>query len=89
MTVEDMKALLHRDGALQLKLRVIPKSPRTCWAGVLDDGTVKLRLHATPEKGKANEELIRFIAAELGVARPQVRIVAGLTSHSKQIRISV
>ncbi len=89
MTVDEMKAVLHRDGILQLSLRVIPKSPRTCWAGALDDGTLKLRLHATPEKGKANEELIRFVAAELGVSRAQVRIVAGLASQSKQIRISV
>jgi len=88
MTVDEMKAVLRRDGALQLGLRVIPKSPRTCWAGVLDNGTLKLRLHATPEKGKANEELIRFVAEELGVSRSQVRIVTGLTSHSKQIRIS-
>lgn len=88
MTADEMRLALRRDGVLHLRLRVIPKSPRTCWAGVLDDGTVKLRLHAVPEKGKANEELIRFLAGEMGVQRSQVCIVAGLSSHSKQVRIS-
>lgn len=88
MTVEEMRAVLRRGGELRLKLRVTPKCPETCWAGVMDDGALKLRLRAVPERGKANEELIRFLAHELGVSRAHVRITAGGTSQTKQVRIT-
>ena len=83
----DLRAQLVRDGRLALKLRVHPKSPRSEWAGKLDDGTLKVRLAAVPEGGKANEELRRFLAGQLGVTRAQVEIVAGASGHSKQVRV--
>jgi uncharacterized protein len=70
-----------------LKIKVQPRSPRTEWAGTLSDGTLKVRLAAVPDKGKANAELIRFLAAEFHVARADVEIVAGQTSTLKQIRL--
>jgi uncharacterized protein (TIGR00251 family) len=87
MNGPDLRALLARDGRVSLSLRVQPKSPRTEWAGLLADGTYKVRLAAVPEKGKANDELIRFLAAEAGLARAQVEIVAGAGSQRKQVRI--
>ncbi len=89
MDPEPLKAVLRRDGKLSLRVRVIPKSQRTEWAGVMDDGALKVRLHAVPEKGKANEELVRFLAAELGVARSHIDIVAGATSQNKHVRVTV
>jgi uncharacterized protein (TIGR00251 family) len=82
-----LREQLRGQGALALAVRVIPKSPQTAWAGALADGAYRVRLHAVPEKGKANEELIRFLAAELGVPRAQVEIVAGHTSQRKQVRV--
>lgn len=82
-----LRLRLQREGALQLSIRVIPKAPRTEWAGVLADGSLKVKLHAVPEKGKANEELVRFLAAELDVPRERVEIVAGATNTRKQVRI--
>jgi uncharacterized protein (TIGR00251 family) len=83
-----LRAQLAREGRLALNLRVHPKSPRSEWGGRLADGTLKVRLAAAPEKGKANEELRRFLAEELGVTRAQVEIVAGASGHNKQVRIS-
>ena len=83
-----LRAQLARDGRLALKLRVQPKSPRSEWGERLEDGTLKVRLAAPPEKGKANEELRRFLAGQLGVTRAQVEIVAGASGHSKQVRVS-
>jgi uncharacterized protein (TIGR00251 family) len=85
---EALRARLAAAGRLQIEVRVIPKSPRTEWAGERADGALKVKLAAAPEKGRANEELIRFLAAELGVRRQQVEIVAGHTSQTKQVRIS-
>jgi uncharacterized protein (TIGR00251 family) len=48
---------------------------------------LKVRLHAPPGDGAANEELVKFLARSLGVARRAVRIVAGQTSRSKVVEI--
>ena len=71
---------------LSLKIRVIPKSAKTEGAGVLDDGTIKVKVAAVPDKGKANDELIRFLASEAGVARKNVVVVAGMASQNKLVR---
>lgn len=48
---------------------------------------VKIRLGAPPVDGAANEELVRFVAAQLGVPRRDVDIVGGATSRSKRLRV--
>jgi len=87
--LEPLKAALRRDGKLVLRVRVIPKCQRTEWAGLMDGGALKVRLHAVPEKGKANDELVRFLASELGVARSQIDIMAGAASQNKQLRVTL
>jgi uncharacterized protein (TIGR00251 family) len=49
---------------------------------------VKVRLAARAVEGKANEALIEFLAAHYGVAKRDVRIVAGLKSRQKRVEIS-
>jgi uncharacterized protein len=70
-----------------LKVKVIPRSARSETAGTLADGTLKVRVAAPPEKGKANEELCRFLAAHYGVPRSAVTVVSGHTSALKLVRI--
>jgi uncharacterized protein len=71
----------------QLTVKVQPRSARTEWAGQLADGTLKVRVAAVPDKGQANEELIRFLAAEFKVGRKDVEIVSGLTSTLKRVQV--
>ena len=89
MDLEPLKEALRRDRRLSIRVRVIPKSQRTEWAGAMDDGALKLRLHAVPEKGKANEELVRFLADQFNVARGQVRILAGASSQHKLVALTL
>lgn len=65
-------------------------SPRASRTRVLDvhDGRLKIQLAAPPVDGQANDALVRFIAAELEVARAQVEIVGGATSKRKTVRVS-
>lgn len=44
-------------------------------------------VNARPEKGKANDELIEYLARELRVPRSALLIVRGETSRRKTIRI--
>ena len=70
-----------------LKLRVQPRAQTTEWGEPMADGTRKVRIAAPPEKGKANEELVRFLAEEYGVSRSAVEIRAGASGQTKQVRI--
>jgi len=44
-------------------------------------------VHSGPQKGKANDELIEYLAGELRVPRSALLIVRGATSRRKTIRI--
>jgi hypothetical protein len=70
-----------------LRLKIIPRSAKSEFAGTLADGTVKIKIAAPPEKGKANEALIYFLAEHYGVARASIRIVAGHGSPRKVVEI--
>ena len=47
------------------------------------DGVLRVRVGSPAVEGAANNALIRLIADELGVARRDVRIVAGAASRQK------
>jgi uncharacterized protein len=53
----------------------------------LDPRGLTIALNAAPEKGKANDELIEYLARELKVARSAIVIVRGETSRRKTVRI--
>ena len=72
---------------MTLRVKVIPRSKRSEIAGELADGTLKVRIAAPPERGKANEALITLLAAEFGVGRESVEIVSGHGSVLKLVRI--
>ncbi len=70
-----------------IKVKVIPKSPKTEIVGQLDDGTLKIRVAAPPEKGKANDALIAFLAKHHQIPRANIDILTGETSPNKQLRL--
>ena len=51
------------------------------------DGVLKVKVMAPAVEGAANNALIRLLAEELGIARRDVRIVAGATSRQKLVVI--
>ncbi len=53
----------------------------------LEGSRLKVRLVARPVKGKANEELIAYIAETFGVKRYEVSIVAGEKETRKVLSI--
>ena len=72
---------------MDLKLKVIPRSSRTEFSGVMADGTLKLKLKAVPENGKANAALIDFLAAHYQVPATAVQLLTGATSLRKLVPI--
>ncbi len=70
---------------MTLRVKVIPRSAQTEIVGTMADGTLKIRIAAPPEKGKANEELLRFLGAHYGVKR--VEMISGHTAALKIVRL--
>lgn len=73
--------------AVIFSVKVVPRSSRTAIAGILN-GMLKVKLAAAPEKGKANESLVEFLADTLRVKKNTVSITSGLTSPVKTIQIT-
>ena len=73
--------------AVIFSVKVVPRSSKTAVAGVLG-GMLKIKLAAAPEKGKANESLVEFLADTLGVKKNSITITSGLTSPVKTIQIT-
>ena len=75
---------------MYLQVKVTPKSRVTefnTWLENEDGKTAKIRLTAAPEKGKANEELIKFLAESCKVSKDKIKIISGHTSQIKLMKI--
>ena len=72
--------------AIQLTLHVQPGAKRTEVAGTHGDA-LRIRLAAPPVDGKANAELLRFLADAFGVPLRDVTLVRGDSSRRKVVRI--
>lgn len=70
-----------------LTLHVQPGAKCTEVVGRHGDA-LKIRLAAPPVDGKANAELLRYLAAEFGVPLRNVTLVRGDSSRRKVVRIA-
>ena len=75
------------DDGVIFSAKIVPASSRTAIAGLLD-GMVKIKVAAPPERGKANQLLLSFLAKQLGVKIKSLRIISGQSSPIKQIKIA-
>src|SRR5262249_6432744 len=51
-------------------------------------GRLKVAVTQAPEKGKANQALVKLLAELLDIKRSQIALVAGETSHHKKFLIT-
>jgi len=85
--VEALLQQLKASGVVTFSVRARPGAQRTAIKDILADGTVKIDVAAAPEEGRANVELVTFLAEEFGVSKSCVEVISGLTSKTKIIRI--
>jgi uncharacterized protein (TIGR00251 family) len=79
--------LTEKNGSVVVNVRVLPKSSKSEIIGELD-GALKVKLKSPPVDGAANEELIKLLAKEFGVAKSAVEITSGHASKTKQILVA-
>jgi uncharacterized protein (TIGR00251 family) len=75
------------DGCLTLTLHVQPGAKKTEVAGLHGDA-LKIRLAAPPVDGRANEALLAFVAAALGVPKTAASLKRGQSSRRKVVEVA-
>jgi uncharacterized protein (TIGR00251 family) len=70
----------------RIRVRAQPRASRSEVAGEHGEA-LRVRIAAPPVDGAANEELIRFLAERLGIARRRVTLVGGATGREKLVAI--
>ena len=87
--INKYKSELKVNGHTILKIKVRPSAAKTENAGILADGTIKINLKAQPEKGKANEELVKFLARAFKIDKNNVKIIKGAGSRNKLVKLTL
>jgi len=73
---------------LLLNIKAVPGSSRTEFAGV-NNNRLRIRIAAAAEDGKANSELIDFLARSSGCAKKEIILQLGKRSRLKTISLPV
>lgn len=82
-----MIRLTEKNGCFVFNVRVLPKSSKSEIVGE-SSGALKIKLKSPPVDGAANEELIKLLAKQFGIAKSAIEIIGGHASKSKQILVA-
>ena len=75
------------DESVVFLAKVVPGSNSPTRVCGLLDGMLKVKVSAAPEKGKANQCLLKFLTEQLGLKKNSVSIISGRTSPVKHIQV--
>lgn len=81
-----------RDDGIVLRVRLTPNASACMLTGIYTDGAgvefLKVSVCSVPEKGKANKELVAFLAKKLKTAKSAIALVSGNTDRCKKLLIA-
>ena len=75
-----------KDNILKLAAVVKPQAKRNEILGVIN-GRLKIAIAATPVDGKANKELISFLAKTLSIRKQDIEIINGSNNSIKLLHL--
>ena len=79
-------AIEQAGGSVRVRVYAQPRASRTEIVGRHGDA-LKVRLAAPPVDGAANDELVRYLAKQMGVAASRVRVLSGAAGRTKIVAI--
>jgi len=74
------------EGGFEFSIKVKPNSRKTELILELD-GTIVMHVAASPTGGRANKEIIKWIAKKCKIPSSRVRLIGGYHSRSKMIAV--
>ena len=75
------------DTGARLNIQVQPGASRNMITRYTD-GILHVKIAAPPVRGKANQELVKFLSKLLGVSKSSVTIEKGVTSRRKVVLVA-
>lgn len=72
---------------VRLRIHVQPNASKTQIVGIHGDA-LKVKIKAPPEDGRANDELVSFLAKCLSLSKRSVELKSGHASRAKMIELS-
>ena len=69
-----------------IQVKVIPNAAQNKIEGWRED-VLRVRIRAVPEKGKANEALIAYLAENLDISKSSISLVSGQSARIKRVAI--
>ena len=73
-----------KESGIHLKVRIVTRSSKNAFLGLVND-RLKIAINAVPEKGKANQMLIKWLSKELEICQNQVIIHSGTVGKDKEL----
>ena len=77
----------HEKGTL-LSLYIQPGASKSEVSGE-HDGRLKIRVHAAPREGEANDCLIEFLGDLLEISKKRIHLIQGESSRQKQVLVEL
>ncbi len=87
--LDKFKKKLETEKSVYLRVKVRPGAAQDKIKEVLSDDIVKIDIKLPPVKGRANKELINFLAKEFLVPRENVKILSGVSDKIKLVKIEI
>ncbi len=85
--IRKFKKIFQEKSEVYLSVKVRPNADKTCIKEIMSNETIKVNLAAAPERGKANKELIKFLAKQFGIITDNVKIISGAGERLKLVKI--
>jgi uncharacterized protein (TIGR00251 family) len=73
---------------MTIRVKVTPRSAKSEVIGEMADGTLKVRIAAAPEKGRANAALCELLAHHYGVGTSAITILSGHGASQKLVKVA-
>lgn len=89
--LSELKKKLGEKGEAYLRVKINPGARQNKIREAMQDEkgeTIKIDIAAQPEKGKANRELVRFLAKESGLGKDNIKIISGAGDRIKLLKFS-
>jgi len=79
---------VHQSGkGVIITVQVVPRAAKDAVQGLHGDA-LKIRLHAPPVDGKANEALISFLSEKFNIPKSNIALKSGLNQRRKIIAVN-
>lgn len=89
--LDTFKNKLIENGEVYIRVKVQASAPKSEYVEAFTDSEgeecLKVKIRAVPERGKANKELIQFLAKKLDIPKKNITIIAGEKNTLKLIKI--